>query len=606
VTINEAGSGELSLPSNSRECRDDIPLMLESQSSTSKGPAPGVDRGSLNSRRFVVRFRLMETESQRHSQTPLGTRLWWLISGRAAAVIVLLLASVGWKWSAVGHGLGPSFNAVAPIILTVIGLTIIYCAARLLWKNYLAQARFQFFADVLLVTWLVWITGRASSPYAALYVVIISIASLFVGPRGALITSVGSAAAFNACALLALSGTAYGITGESFASTIQYVGISDVSFLVVGLLSSKLAHRQTRSDVQLAAATRSLADLRALHERIVESIRSGVITTDLQGHIYTFNAAAEEITGYKGPDVRGHDASIFFGDMTRQIADSMNAAATGKVSPRFQADCLTPDGLALRLGFSIAPLSGESGETSGMVITFQDLTDIRALEETSRRQDRMAAVGRLAASIAHEIRNPLAAMRGSIQMLRSEMDGDTEQAQLMEIILRESDRLNKIVADYLNYARPRPAELKNVDIGTLVAETFKLLRNSAELSERHVLEQHLPQRPSIVSGDPEQLKQVCWNIARNALKSMPDGGKFSAAVEEIDGNRVRLSFSDTGCGMTPEQVERLFEPFTSTTGGTGLGLSIVYQIIRDHSGTINVRSQQAKGTTITIELPVST
>lgn len=548
----------------------------------------------------------METESQRHSQTPLGTRLWWLISGRAAAVIVLLLASVGWKWSAVGHGLGPSFNAVAPIILTVIGLTIIYCAARLLWKNYLAQARFQFFADVLLVTWLVWITGRASSPYAALYVVIISIASLFVGPRGALITSVGSAAAFNACALLALSGTAYGITGESFASTIQYVGISDVSFLVVGLLSSKLAHRQTRSDVQLAAATRSLADLRALHERIVESIRSGVITTDLQGHIYTFNAAAEEITGYKGPDVRGHDASIFFGDMTRQIADSMNAAATGKVSPRFQADCLTPDGLALRLGFSIAPLSGESGETSGMVITFQDLTDIRALEETSRRQDRMAAVGRLAASIAHEIRNPLAAMRGSIQMLRSEMDGDTEQAQLMEIILRESDRLNKIVADYLNYARPRPAELKNVDIGTLVAETFKLLRNSAELSERHVLEQHLPQRPSIVSGDPEQLKQVCWNIARNALKSMPDGGKFSAAVEEIDGNRVRLSFSDTGCGMTPEQVERLFEPFTSTTGGTGLGLSIVYQIIRDHSGTINVRSQQAKGTTITIELPVST
>ncbi len=568
-----------------------------------------VDPGSVNSRRFVVRFLLMETESHKHSQTPLGTRLWWLISGRAAAVIVLLLASVVWKWSALGHGLGTSLSTVAPIIFAVVGLTTVYCAARLLWKNYLAQARFQFLADTLLVTWLVWITGNASSPYAALYVVVISVASLFVGPRGTLITSIGSAAAFNACALLALGSSgsfaAHGITGESIANTIQYVGISDVSFLVVGLLASKLAHGQTRSDVQLAAATRSLADLRALHERIVESIRSGVITTDLQGHIYTFNAAAEEITGYKAPDVRGQDASIFFGDMTRQIADSMNAAATGKVSPRFQADCLTPDGLALRLGFSIAPLSGESGETSGMVITFQDLTDIRALEETSRRQDRMAAVGRLAASIAHEIRNPLAAMRGSIQMLRSEMDGDTEQAQLMEIILRESDRLNKIVADYLNYARPRPAELKNVDIGALVGETFKLLRNSAELSDRHVLEENLPQRPAIVSGDPEQLKQVCWNIARNALKSMPDGGKFSASLDQVDGNRLRLSFSDTGCGMTPEQVERLFEPFTSTTGGTGLGLSIVYQIIRDHSGTINVRSRQGEGTTITIELPVS-
>jgi two-component system sensor histidine kinase PilS (NtrC family) len=378
-----------------------------------------------------------------------------------------------------------------------------------------------------------------------------------------------------------------------------------VSFLVVGLLAAKLAHRQAVSDVQLAAATRSLADLRALHERIVESIRSGVVTTDLQGHIYTFNAAAEEITGYRLSEVRGHDASMFFGDMSRQINDSLNAAATGKVSPRFQADCLTPNGLALRLGFTIAPLFAEFGETSGMVITFQDLTDVRALEETSRRQDRMAAVGRMAASIAHEIRNPLAAMRGSIQMLHAEMDGDTEQAQLMEIILRESDRLNKIVADYLNYARPRPAELKNVDIKTLIADTFRLLRNSDEIIDGHVLEEDLPERPAIVSGDPEQLKQVCWNIARNALKAMPDGGTFRVSLQQADDNRLRISFMDNGYGMTPEQVEHLFEPFTSTTGGTGLGLSIVYQIIRDHSGTINVRSRERAGTTITIELPVT-
>ena len=217
----------------------------------------------------------------------------------------------------------------------------------------------------------------------------------------------------------------------------------------------------------------------------------------------------------------------------------------------------------------------------------------------------MAAVGRMAASIAHEIRNPLAAMRGSIQMLRAEMDGDTEQAQLMEIILRESDRLNKIVADYLNYARPRPAELNNVDLNSLISDTFKLLRNSDEIIESHVLEESLHDRPAVVAGDPEQLKQVFWNIARNGLKAMPDGGTFTASVQEIESHRLRLAFSDTGCGMSPEQVEHLFEPFTSTTGGTGLGLSIVYQIIRDHSGTINVRSRQGEGTTITIELPVS-
>ncbi len=532
---------------------------------------------------------------------PPARRLWWLIVGRAATAILLLLSAVAWRSSVQAFG---SINSnIVPVILTVAGLTVVFVIARLVWKNFLLQARLQILLDVLLVTWLVWNTGHVNSPYAALYIVIISVASLFLGPRGALITSIGCAAAFNAIALYALN--RMGASGGTLGNTIQAVGLSDISFLVVGLLAAKLAHSQTRSDVELAAATRSLADLRALHERIVESIRSGVITTDLRGRIYTFNAAAEEITGYKPAEVRGLDASMFFGDMSRQIVDSMNAAAEGKLSPRFQADCLTPNGLALRLGFTIAPLFAEGGETSGMVITFQDLTNVRALEETSRRQDRMAAVGRMAASIAHEIRNPLAAMRGSIQMLRAEMDGDSEQAQLMEIILRESDRLNKIVADYLNYARPRPAELKAVDIRAVISETFRLLRNSAELGDGHKLEEDLPQRPTIVSGDPEQLKQVCWNVARNALKAMPDGGTFRVALHDAADNRLRITFKDDGCGMSPEQVEHLFEPFTSTTGSTGLGLSIVYQIIRDHNGTINVRSRVGSGTTITIELPKS-
>lgn len=534
-------------------------------------------------------------------ESPLGRRLWWLIVGRGVTAILIVLSTVVWRSTV--QASGSIRSNVTTMLFTVAGLTLIFTLARVTWKDFIAQARLQILCDLLLVTWLVWNTGNVNSAYAALYIVIISVGSLFVGPRGAMITAIASAAAFNACVLYVISQDSP--SSESLGTTIQTVGLRDISFLVVGLLAAKLAHSQTKSDVELAAATRSLADLRALHERIVESIRSGVITTDLQGRIYTFNAAAEEITGYKLSEVRGLDASMFFGDMSRQIVDSMNAAAEGKISPRFRADCLTPNGLALRLGFTIAPLFAESGETSGMVITFQDLTDVRALEETSRRQDRMAAVGRMAASIAHEIRNPLAAMRGSIQMLRAEMDADTEQAQLMEIILRESDRLNKIVADYLNYARPRPAELKNVEITAVIGETFKLLRNSHELHDSHKLEEDLPDRPKIVSGDPEQLKQVCWNIARNALKSMPDGGTFRVSLQETDDNRLRIAFVDDGCGMSPEQVENLFEPFTSTTGGTGLGLSIVYQIIRDHNGTINVRSRVGGGTTITIELPKS-
>jgi two-component system sensor histidine kinase PilS (NtrC family) len=539
-------------------------------------------------------------------QQAFGRRLWWLILGRAAIAVLVMLAGAVWARGTFAANIGESLQSIKPLILVVTLLTVIYSAAHVLWQNHLLQARFQFFADVLLVTWLVWITGGVRSPYTALYIVVISVASWFIGPRGALITSIGSAVAFNACSLLLL----YRVTSarsipvdESLPGVIQTMGLADISFLVVGLLAAKLAERQLHSDVQLAAATRSLADLRALHERIVESIRSGLITTDLSGTIYTFNAAAEEITGYLAQDVRGEKVSAFFGDMTRQIAESMQAAATGKVSPRFEIDSLTQSGFMLHLGYSIAPLFGESGETSGLVITFQDLTDVRVMEETARRQDRLAAVGRLAASIAHEIRNPLAAMRGSIQMLRSELREDSDHGQLMEIILRESDRLNKIVSDYLNYARPRPAEMKDVDVCALISETFKLLRNSPEITDGHALKEDLPEEPLILKGDAEQLKQVCWNVARNALQAMPNGGEFRVSAERTSTDRVQMIFKDTGSGMTPEQVERLFEPFTSTTGGTGLGLSIVYQIIRDHSGTINVRSMEGEGTTITVELP---
>src|SRR6266496_1246031 len=467
----------------------------------------------------------------RSRKAELGKRLWWLILGRVATVICLLIAGLLWTHGAILRAASNSLN-VTMILLAVAALTAIYTAARLLLKNLLLQARVQFFFDVVLVTWLVWITGDIHSPYSALYIVIISVSSFFVGPRGAMITSIGSATAFNACAIGPLLGLGGSVTVASteIANKIQSVGLSDVSFLIVGLLAARLAERQSRSDVQLAAATQSLANLRALHERIVESIRSGVITTDLQRRIYTFNTAAEEIT-------------------------------------------------------------------------FQDLTEIRSLEETSRRQDRLAAVGRLAASIAHEIRNPLAAMRGSIQMLRAEMEGNSEQAQLMEIILRESDRLNKIVADYLSYARPRPAQMNDVDPAVLLQDTFKLLSNSSEVSARHRLELDLPVEPIIVKGDEEQLRQVFWNVARNALKAMPHEGMLRASLERAGNSRACLSFTDTGCGMTAEQVERLFEPFSSTTGSTGLGLSIVYQIIRDHSGTINVHSRLGEGTMITIELP---
>ena len=536
-------------------------------------------------------------ETTRRSVIKLG----WLIVGRLFTALLLFIFSLVWNRAGDPQQvLSRSIN----LLLIVAALTIVYAVIFRLTRNILLQARLQLAVDILIVTWLVWHSGVIQSPYIALYIVIIAISSLFFVARDAVVTSVVCAVAFTISALSLVSHVPAAANG-ALQQTVQAIGMFDVAFFVVGLLSARLAERQSRSDVRLRVATQSLADLRALHERIVESIRSGVVTTDLDGRIYTFNQAAVEITGYDEKTVRGKDASILFGDLRGRIRDSLKAISSGEGSARFETDCLTPEGLRLRLGYSISPLFSEANETTGMVITFQDLTQVRTLEETSRRQDRLAAIGRMAASIAHEIRNPLAAMRGSIQMLRSEMDTDSHQTELMEIILRESDRLNRIITDFLSYARPRSLVESKVDVGVLLHQTFALLRHSPEILETQSIIEVMPDEPLIVDADEGQLKQVFWNLARNALQAMPQGGTLKTYLEKNSSNRLRVSFSDTGRGMTPDQVEHLFEPFSSTTGGTGLGLSIVYQIIRDHGGTINVRSREGRGTTITIELPAA-
>ena len=287
-----------------------------------------------------------------------GSKLGWLIVGRLFTAVLLFV--VGLIWNLDGSLAGNSLV----LLSTVAAFTIIYTVIWRLSRNTLLQAKFQLAVDVLLVTWLVLESNVIQSPYVALYIVVIAASSLFLSARDAVVTSVGCAVAFTACAVV-LMGAGEG-RSATVSQAIQTVGLFDVAFLVVGLLSARLAERQSRSDVRLLAATQSLASLRALHERIVASIRSGVVTTDLEGRIYTFNLAAEEITGYQEESVRGKDASIFFGEMRKHFPASIRALETGEASPRYETDCLTSEGLRLRLGFSMSPLFSEANETTGI------------------------------------------------------------------------------------------------------------------------------------------------------------------------------------------------------------------------------------------------
>lgn len=527
-----------------------------------------------------------------------------LIIGRLVLTFVMLVASWIWNSGALRLSFDRFPQGLFLVFTLSVGLTIVYFFVLRLSKGKGLdwQVRIQFILDALLITWLVWRTGDLSSPYITLYIVLIAVSSLFLNPLATLAAAFVSTACFALVAGLAGFGFIES-RGEpqSAAKIVQIISFNVVAFLIVGMLASRLSERRSSGE-KLVETTRTLASLRALHERIIESIRSGLITTDLDGKIFTFNAAAAEITGFSAEQMEGRNISELFGDVSTAIRITLEDES--EQPRRFETDVLTPDEFAIHVGYSITPLYSEIRETTGLIVTFQDLTEIRSMEESVRRKDRLAAVGRVAAGLAHEIRNPLGAMRGAIQVLESNTPPNSVQSNLMEIILKESDRLNKIITNFLSYARPKVGEITEIDAREAIAETFTLLRHSPDIGEGHVLKEELPAEPIVILADATQLKQIFWNLARNAIQAMPEGGTLTVSLEPASAERVRIIFKDTGVGMTPEQVESLFEPFSqSTSGGTGLGLSIVYQIIRDHNGTINVRSIKGEGTVITVELP---
>ena len=532
-------------------------------------------------------------------------KLQTLIVGRLIVIFLLLVTS--WIWYSGSVQLTFDNFPEGPFLVFVVsvGLTAVYFLLSRISHAYDVQVRAQFLLDALLITWLVWKTGDINSLNITLYIVLIGVSSAFLRPRATFIVALICVVFF--ILLAVLTGLAV-IDVEGGPYTIsriaQVVSFHTVAFLVVGLLASRLSERLSSGE-QLKEATKSLANLQLLHERIIESIRSGLITTDLEGKIFTFNSAAAEITGYKADEMKGRSIAALFGNI-RQPIDLSLELSEAEQPPRFETDLVTPDGFAVNIGYNVAPLFSQDNERSGLIITFQDLTEIRSMEESIKRKDRLAAVGRVGAGLAHEIRNPLGAMRGAIQVLESNMPPGSIHADLMKIILRESDRLNSIITNFLSYAKPKGGSFTEVDVCEALRDTVKLLRHSPDLTDRHRLVEELPPAPVFVLADSTQLKQVFWNLARNSINAMPDGGDIRIKVQTVPNDRVEIVFEDTGVGMSPEQVERLFEPFSnSTSGGTGLGLSIVYQIIRDHDGSINVRSFQGEGTVITIVLPES-
>ena len=542
----------------------------------------------------------------------LRSRLSTLIAVRVVVSTVLLGSAILVQLSR------PGSFPVEPFFL-LIGLTyalsVIYLGSLRYVDRYPWIADAQLGADAILVSAFIEVTGGITSYFSSLYLLPIMAASTVRFRRGALQVATLSAVLYLALvvaqyveptAFFPASWQALGrleLPSQRFA---QYtVAINLFGFFAVALLSGSLADSVRSAGARLEKASTQIADLRAFNQYVIDSMLSGLVTADMNGLILTFNRAASTITGLPSGQTIGRDITevLQLPDHFRRRLQTLGETRSQRVDHQYRS----PDGRLLDIGLTVTTLSLPNGR-SGYLLTFQDVTEVRRLERGARMQQRLAAVGEMAAGIAHEIRNPLASMSGSIQVLRQELPLTEEQAQLMDIVLRESERLNDTIKSFLAYARPHRVVLARLDVRRVVQDTATLLRNSADVRNEHVVDIDLPAHPVWFEADENQLRQILWNLATNGLRAMSSGGRLllSAKVEqEVDFEELIIAITDEGCGIQPADLDELFQPFRSSFDkGTGLGLAIVHRIVTDYNGSIQVSSTVGTGTTIRVRLPM--
>ncbi len=478
--------------------------------------------------------------------------------------------------------------------------------------------RFQFFTiylqsiwDVLFVTLLLLFTGGITSPYSFLYLLAIMNAGVLLGRRDALYTA-------------SLCGILYGATVDfQYFGYLESIGLSQVEaqqlgathlfyhiflnlmgFGLSGFITGYLADQTRKSEAALRENIINYEELSDLNSRIVANIETGLLTTNVRGNIRVFNPHAEHITGLTQEEVYDRPLSMLFPALAGCL-DQLEETDRGEF------EYTSKDGLQMILGYSIAPFRDSKGKNASAIVNFRDITGIRRMEDALKRSDRLAALGELSARMAHEIRNPLAAMNGSVQMLVEQGSVGDKDRRLLDIVMRESNRLNTLITDFLSYARPAVPKREAIDVKSFIADLCLFLHSDSRFSSMEITAA-IPEHLSI-QADPHQLSQVFMNLLLNSAAAMPDGGRIDIDARYLlngaNGFRkspsMAITVRDNGCGIDQNLAKHIFEPFwTSKPEGTGLGLAIVYRIIEAHGGTITVESPPGGGCIFTILLPV--
>jgi two-component system sensor histidine kinase PilS (NtrC family) len=466
--------------------------------------------------------------------------------------------------------------------------------------------------DLCLVSALVIFSGGSESVFTFLYVVVPAYAALLLSGRGAVACGALAGVTYAAVLLIERAGAPPqpGLDGVLAMRWAVHTG----AIVLVAVLASFLVGELERAGQALSERTSDLEHLRTLHQRTVESLMSGLLTTDAGGRVTSFNPEAERITGVSRLDARGRDMEEILPGVRELLRHRLGSSSRSRM--RFTGR----DGAVLHLGVGAYVLRDGEGGAAGHVVIFQDVSGVVQMEQELTRQERLAAVGALSASIAHEIRNPLAAISGAIQMLRKGAGRDAGGAgRLMDIAVREVDRLNQLITDFLEFARPAPLRPAEVAVGDVVGEVARML----ELARTEGVRVSAHVEPGLrVYADPGKLRQVLWNLLRNGVEAMPGGGALEIravrvedpaqgadSVDRMDDEAgsewVEIAVLDQGSGIDPRIAERMFDPFfTTKRNGSGLGLSTVHRIVAEHGGSIRVeRAAPPFVTVVRVRLP---
>jgi two-component system, NtrC family, sensor histidine kinase PilS len=528
-------------------------------------------------------------------QSAFENRVWltWLVKVRILILTVLLgMELVIAQFTPVAFPL----RLFADSILLAYTISAFYLVLLRFWDELKPQAVLQVITDLLLVSMFVYVTGGVDSSLNFLYPLVIIVANILLPRVWAYLTAALAFILYGAVLELSFFGVvpSFSVTHPRIHTLQAIIFVNLFGFLTIAYLAGLLSDKLRQTDKRLAYFRGELASLQALHENIIQSTSDGLITTGLDGRVTLVNPAAEKLLQHTEIELLGESIAPLFEDPLPHAS-----AGHSHCEVRF----IAPDNFRKTFRIIVSELRVPGRGPVGFVYTLDDLTRMRRLEREVRMQDRLAAVGRLSAAIAHEIRNPLTSIAGSASLLSEMPDLNEEHRRLLQIVTRESERLNGIITDFLAYSRAKQYRYASVDMVPLLEDTLTLLEHRLEAQKNGIkIERRYSTPKAFVLADGDRMKQVFWNFCENAVRAMKQRGTLTISIEEL-GTDWQFSFVDTGPGISPQMIEKVFEPFQSQfEGGTGLGLAIVYQIVQAHEGKVWVRSKAGHGCTFVLRM----